>query len=154
MSTFIETAAGFVAAERVVRIRQRWTNSEPKGMRSEIEYLDAAGEARVTLATDTDLDPVRLVASIPAAPGYFAVTMLEDGAVSRMPVIAWRVAPGALSAEPICPDEPFGWWGILCPDGSVISPQEAIHTSLDAWRASMLENLRELAEERAKQVAA
>ncbi len=154
MSTFIETGAGFIAADRVVRIRQRWTNAEPKGMRSEIEYIDGAGEARVTLAADTDFDPVRLVAPIPAAPGYFAVTMLDAGTVCRMPVIAWRVAPGALSAEPICPDEPFGWWGILCPDGSVISPCEAIHASMDAWRSAMLENLREIAEARAKQASA
>ena len=154
MTTFIETRAGHISADRVVRIRQRWTNADPRGMRTEIEYIDAAGEARVTTAADPDFDPSRLTAPIPAAPGYFAVTLLEDGTVCRMPVIAWRVAPGALSAEPICPDEPFGWWGILCPDGAVISPYEAIHASLDAWQAAMLENLREIAEERAKQGAA
>ena len=154
MSTFIETCEGFIPAERVVRIRQRWTNETPRGMRTEIEYIDAAGDARVTTATDADFDPARLVAPIPAAPGYFTVTMLEDGTVCRMPVIAWRVAPGALSAEPICPDEPFGWWGILCPDGAVISPYEAIHASLDAWKAAMLENLRELEEARTKRGAA
>ena len=154
MSTFIQAAAGYISADRVVRIRQRWTNETPRGMRTEIEYIDAAGDARVTTATDADFDPARLVAPIPAAPGYFTVTMLEDGTVCRMPVIAWRVAPGALSAEPVCPDEPFGWWGVLCPDGAVISPQEAAYASLDDWRAAVLEDQRKHAEARTKRGAA
>ena len=154
MTTFIVTRAGHISADRVVRIRQRWTNADPRGMRTEIEYIDAAGEARVTTATDPDFDPARLTAPIPAAPGYFTVTMLEDGTVCRMPVVAWRVAPGALSAEPICPDEPFGWWGILCPDGSVIAPQEAAYASLDGWRAAVLEDQRKHAEARGKRGAA
>ena len=104
MSTFIETTAGFISADRVVRIAQRWTNAEPKGMRTEIEYLNAAGEARITTATDPNFDPLRMTPPIPSAPGYFTITMLEDGTVCRMPVLAWRIAPGALSAEPICPD--------------------------------------------------
>jgi hypothetical protein len=153
VSTFIETRAGYISSDRVVRIAQLWTNAEPKGMRTEIEYLNAGGEARVTTATDPNFDPLRMTPPIPSAPGYFTVTMLEDGTVCRMPVLAWRIAPGALSAEPICPDEPFGWWAILCPDGAVISPYEAIHASLDAWKAAMLENLREIVEERAKQGA-
>ena len=154
MSTFIETCEGFIAADRVVRIRQRWANADPKGMRTEIEYVDASGEARVALSADPNFDPLRLTAPIPAAPGYFAVTMLEDGAVCRMPIVAWRVAPGALSAEPVCPDEPFGWWAVLCPDGSVIAPQEAAHASLDDWRAAVLEDRRKIAEARAKRGAA
>ena len=154
MTTFIETRAGHISADRVVRIRQRWTNADPRGMRTEIEYIDAAGDASVTHATDPDFDPARLTTPIPAAPGYFTVTMLEDGTVCRMPVVAWRVAPGALSAEPICPDEPFGWWAVLCPDGSVIAPQEAAHASLDDWRAAVLEDRRKIAEARAKRGAA
>lgn len=154
MSTFIETRDGFIPAERVVRIRQRWTNADPKGMRTEIEHIDAAGAARVTLATDPNFDPLRLAPPIAAQPGYFVVTMLEDGAVCRMPIVAWRVPPGALSAEPVCPDEPFGWWAILCPDGSVIAPQEAIHASLDDWRAAVLEDQRKHADARAKRGAA
>ena len=154
MSTFIETREGFISTARVVRIRQRWTNETPRGTRTEIEYIDAAGDARITTATDVDFDPARLVAPIPAAPGYFTVTMLEDGTVCRMPVIAWRVAPGALSAEPVCPDEPFGWWGVLCPDGAVISPQEAAYASLDDWRAAVLEDQRKHAEARTKRGAA
>lgn len=153
-ATFIETRDGFIAADRVVRIRQRWTNAEPKGMRSEIEFLDAAGEPRVTLANDQDFDPLRLAPPIAAAPGYFAVTMLEDGAVCRMPVIAWRIAPGALGAEPICPDEPFGWWGVLCPDGSVIAQQEAVYASVDDWRAAVLADRRKHAEARTGRGAA
>ena len=154
MTTFIETRAGHISADRVVRIRQRWTNADPRGMRTEIEYIDAAGDASVTHATDPDFDPARLVEPIPAAPGYFVVTLLEDGHVARLPVIAWRVAPGALSAEPICPDEPFGRWGILCPDGSVIAPQEAAYASLDDWRAAVLEDQRKHAEARTKRGAA
>ena len=154
MSTFIETRDGFIPAERVVRIRQRWTNETPRGMRTEIEYIDAAGVARVTVAADPDFDPLRLTAPIAAAPGYFTVTMLEDGTVCRMPIVAWRVPPGALSAEPVCPDEPFGWWAVLCPDGSVIAPQEAAHASLDDWRAAVLEDRRKHAEARAKRGAA
>ena len=153
MSTFIETTAGFISADRVVRIAQRWTNAEPKGMRTEIEYLNAAGEARITTATDPNFDPLRMTPPIPSAPGYFTITMLEDGTVCRMPVVGWRVAPGSLSAEPICVDEPCGSWGILCPDGAVISPYEGMHVSLAAWKAAMLENLREIVEERAKQGA-
>ena len=154
MSTFTQTAAGYISVDRVVRIRQLWTNETPRGMRTEIEYIDATGEPRVTVAADPNFDPLRLTAPIPAAPGYFTVTMLEDGAVCRMPVVAWRVAPGALSAEPICPDEPFGWWAVLCPDGSVIAPQEAAHASLDDWRAAVLEDRRKIAEARAKRGAA
>ncbi len=154
MSTFIETRAGYISADRVTRIRQRWTNETPRGMRTEIEYIDAAGAGRITTAADPHFDPARLVAPIPAAPGYFTVTMLEDGTVCRMPVIAWRVAPGALSAEPICPDEPFGWWGVLCPDGAVIAPQEAAYARLDDWRAAVLEDQRKHAEARTKRGAA
>ena len=154
MTTFIETREGFISTARVVRVRQRWTNETPRGMRTEIEYIDAAGDASVTHATDPDFDPARLTAPIPAQPGFFVVTLLEDGHVCRMPVIAWRVAPGALSAEPLCPDEPFGWWGILCPDGSVIAPQEAVYASLDDWRAAVLEDQRKHAEARGKRGAA
>ena len=154
MSTFIETRAGHIAAARVVRIRQRWTNETPRGTRTEIEYIDAAGDARVTTATDVDFDPARLVAPIPAAPGYFTVTMLEDGTVCRMPVVAWRVAPGSLSAEPICPDEPVGAWAVLTPTGEVIAPQEAVYASVDDWRAAVLEDHRKTAEARTKRGAA
>ena len=154
MSTFIETREGFISTARVVRIRQRWTNETPRGMRTEIEYIDAAGAGRITTAADPHFDPVRLVEPIPAAPGYFVVTLLDDEHVCQMPVIAWRVAPGALAAEPVCPDEPFGWWGILCPDGAVIAPGEAIYPNMDDWHSAMLENLREIAEARTKRGAA
>lgn len=153
MSTFIETRAGFISADRVVRIAQLWTNAEPKGMRTEIEYLNAAGEARVTTATDPNFDPLRMTPPIPSAPGYFTVTMLEDGTVCRMPVLAWRIAPGALSAEPISVDEAVGAWAVLTPDGEVIAPQESIYASLDDWRADVLEDRRKHAEARAKRVA-
>ena len=154
MSTFIETRDGFIPAERVVRIRQRWTNETPRGMRTEIEYIDAAGAGRITTAADPHFDPVRLVEPIPAAPGYFVVTLLEDGHVARLPVIGWRVAPGSLSAEPICPDEPVGAWAVLTPTGEVIAPQEAVYASVDDWRAAVLEDHRKTAEARTKRGAA
>ena len=154
MSTFIETREGFISTARVVRIRQRWTNETPRGMRTEIEYIDAAGAGRITTAADPHFDPVRLVEPIPAAPGYFVVTLLEDGHVARLPVIGWRVAPGSLSAEPICPDEPVGAWAVLTPTGEVIAPQEAVYASVDDWRAAVLEDHRKTAEARTKRGAA
>ena len=154
MSTFIETREGFISTARVVRIRQRWTNETPRGMRTEIEYIDAAGDASVTHATDPDFDPARLTAPIPAQPGFFVVTLLEDGHVARLPVIGWRVAPGSLSAEPICPDEPVGAWAVLTPTGEVIAPQEAVYASVDDWRAAVLEDHRKTAEARTKRGAA
>ena len=154
MSTFIETRAGYISTARVVRIRQRWTDETPRGVRSEIEYINAAGEPRVTTAADPNLDPLRLVAPIPAQPGFAVLMLLDDGHVCQMPVIAWRVAPGSLSAEPICPDEPVGAWAVLTPTGEVIAPQEAVYARLDDWRAAVLEDQRKHAEARTKRGAA
>ncbi len=140
--SFIETRDGLINAAAITRLRQSWTNGPPQGLRTEIEYRDAAGRPRTTTAADPGFDPLRLGDPIPAQPGYFVVAVADDAeaVVCRQPVIAWRVPPGALSAEPICPDEPAGAWAILCPDGSVIAPQEATFETVDAWRESVLED--------------
>ena len=78
MTTFIETRAGHISADRVVRIRQRWTNADPRGMRTEIEYIDAAGDASVTHATDPDFDPARLTAPLSPANSAFRPSAGRD----------------------------------------------------------------------------
>jgi len=148
MTTFIDTDKGALNTDHVLRIIERIKSKDTKlpyaaRVETVLIYRDVDGEYRSAIATDSMLDPEQLAMPIPAQSGYFVVSVYleEPHEVYRIPIIAWRAEPGRPSARPVCVEEPYGDWAILCPDGQVLEAGCCIYTNLEQYRQARIEGL-------------
>src|SRR5690606_2982189 len=80
---------------------------------------------------------------IPAAAGYYILCYCGKGAVTREPVVGWRIEPCEMHATPVVLDPQRGCKYInppvLCPDGQVIKPFDHTWDSEQSWLSDMQE---------------
>jgi hypothetical protein len=151
---FIETDRGHINVAAIVRIYQRRTSLDkalPYWQRRQtvVEYRDTTGTACTAVAEDPTLDVEIFCAPVvPAAPGFYLVGVLEaDGGgyeMAKLPVIGWRIPPGARGAIPVTIEDSCELSAILRPDGIVSDPfGTGTYPDLTTYRVAAIEELRE-----------
>jgi hypothetical protein len=100
--------------------------------------LTSDGERLSTSMDIEDIDAA-LQSVVKADAGYYFLTHYYDEGnrhFLKIPIVAWRISAG--TAIGIAVEECSG--PILCPDGSVISPEDRHWDSFDEWLESVPES--------------
>lgn len=131
---FINTNDGLINLNRVIKIVE--IEDGVVGWQSRISYLEGDGETRTT-DTFMRYETLReqLADTVAAAPGFSVVNVvdLEPYDIYTLPIVAWQIE-GADFAQPITIGERGEEYGVLAPDGKVVTPWEDRFNSVEEFR--------------------
>ncbi|MBZ9980417.1 hypothetical protein LB521_04550 [Mesorhizobium sp. BR-1-1-8] len=116
----------YLNSENVVKFRRLRGDS--------YKFLDVSGGEHIGTTYEPD---VKFFQVIPAAAGYTAIYVEDDGTLSSRVVVAWRICPGGNYAvvEGSDTDE-YGYSAICQPGGSVIDTEGNPFKDLASYKAA------------------
>lgn len=139
----LETNDGYIPSSRVLLYRPK-----TKGRSALVYYRENGKE----VASACDMDEVRVMYAfmpvVPATPGFFKLTLTDDGqdgyGTFKQPIVAWRIdddnaIPVVLESE--IDKSEYGY--ILCPDGQVMWPYVEYFNSEKDWFNYAVKHARE-----------